>query len=385
MTELANLMYVDKFIDRLDERHNLLGFNNGIYDLDAGVFRDGLIDDMVSMSVGYDYTDIVDKKIRDGLMEFFTSIQDTEEIRDYLLDTMAIDLYGDIKKKEWIVFWIGNGGNGKSIVALLQGGAFGDYMYNPAIEIFTTKKKSSSQANPELAMVKGKRATITTEPEEDETILVGLLKKWTGGDKIQARMLYGKPVEFVSQSKPTIQSNFKCLLSSADGGTARRLRKIRFPFKFVENPTGTNERLIDLTIGDRFKEQAYHQQFMLLLLERFKVIKENNFKINTPKRVLEDTKEYLNENNHILNFVDETMEQKTDGKVLLKDAYMEFKMWVKGCGLNANISQSAFKEGMIGLGYEVKKQRGRDVYRDQMCIYGVIFRSIMIKETDDYD
>ena len=43
------------FIEKLDSNNNLMGFNNGIYDLRTLKFRDGTPEDMITISVGYDY------------------------------------------------------------------------------------------------------------------------------------------------------------------------------------------------------------------------------------------------------------------------------------------------------------------------------------------
>jgi phage/plasmid-associated DNA primase len=43
------------FMRRLDSKPNLLAFTNGVYDLDAGLFRAASPEDWLSTSVGYDY------------------------------------------------------------------------------------------------------------------------------------------------------------------------------------------------------------------------------------------------------------------------------------------------------------------------------------------
>ena len=64
-----------------------------------------------------------------------------------------------------------------------------------------SKRGSSTQADPELAMLRGKRIVIFQEPTKDEPMNVGKLKEWTGGDAIQTQELYKGPIKFKPQAK----------------------------------------------------------------------------------------------------------------------------------------------------------------------------------------
>ena len=62
------------------------------------------------------------------------------------------------------------------------------------VSALCSKRASSTQADPELAMLRAKRIVIFQEPTKDEPINVGKLKEWTGGDTIQTRELYKGPI-----------------------------------------------------------------------------------------------------------------------------------------------------------------------------------------------
>ena len=61
--ELANIFLQDDpyFLDNLDNNSNLICFNNGVYDLERGTFRNGVPTDYVTLSTGYDYLTNIDK------------------------------------------------------------------------------------------------------------------------------------------------------------------------------------------------------------------------------------------------------------------------------------------------------------------------------------
>jgi P4 family phage/plasmid primase-like protien len=394
MTECAMLFYMKDFKQNLDEKHNLIAFENGVYDLDTDTFRDGEPEDFISKSTLYNFTKHEDPQIQQDIMDFFTSIQHSEEMRDYLLDTLAINLHGT-KKHQLIIFWVGKGGNGKGVAVVLYQGVLGEYMYTPPIQIYTTKRKSASQANPEIAKCKGVRGMVSTEPEEDDTLYMALMKSMTGGDKQQGRALYDKPIEFVIQAIPMIQMNKKPILPSGnDGGVKRRLRLIHFPFNFVEKPTMENERPINLELGDKFKQVEYHQQFMLILLERYKKYRGSGYKLHTPKKVSDDTQAYLDENNHVKNFIDETYEKgkkeggQDDDFIYAQEMLAAYNCWAKE-NSTPSMTKKQMNEALDYIGYKAKPS-GRVVkgvsLRGKCVVFGLKERSdLRIELQDEYD
>ena len=380
LTELSHMFFIVKFMEKLDEKHHLLGFNNGVYDLDEMLFREGKPDDYISLSTGYDYTDEIDEAYRDHILTFYDSIQDTKEMTDYTLLTLATSLHGT-KRNQMVIFWIGIGANGKGTAVCLCQGALGGYMYCPAIELYTTKRKSSSQANPELAKAKGVRLMVSTEPEEDEVIYVGLIKAVTGGDKQQARALYVNPFEFIVQALPIIQMNKKPALSGTDGGIKRRLRNITFPYRFCDEPTKSKDKQMDKELGNAFKNDVkYHQQFMLILLERYRAYKESGWVINTPERVAKETQDYLNENNHVANFIVENYDEDEKSMVNATTAFTAFKETDEGKKMK--MRATSFYEAVVALGYEVYQNKERGLFRDKKVIAGLKYKYDL---NDDYN
>jgi P4 family phage/plasmid primase-like protien len=389
MEECELLFMKDNFEKELDTKPNLIGFENGVFDLDTHEFRDGRPDDMITSSTKYDYTPMVNSVVKGRIMEFMTSIQDTIENRDYLLLLCAMMLHG-IKKHHLVVFWIGQGGNGKGMLSLLLRGMFGDYMGEPSVELYTTKRGNSSQANPEMYKCKGKRCIISAEPEKNDTIYVGKLKNMSGGDKIEARALYQGLVEFDMEAYPVIQTNDKPKLSGTDVGVKRRFRLVRFPYNFVypdkvnQKP---NNKLIDINLEAEFKDVEYQQQMMLLLLEIYENYRLSGYQVHTPERIEKETLEYLNENNHIMNFLDEMYEVAPDEVTDFIEAkyisqanmvFKDYKEWAKKSGVAGVPRQGVFYEELlkelqdINSKCEIKVCKDRkSSWRNINCVYGI--------------
>lgn len=109
ITECAHKYYIPEFEKKLDSNTKLIGFDNGIYDLETGKFRDGTPDDYVSFSTGYNYKDYVgNEPIFADIETYFCQIQPNQRIRDYLLKICAGYLDGQNRDQKFLI-WTGSG------------------------------------------------------------------------------------------------------------------------------------------------------------------------------------------------------------------------------------------------------------------------------------
>jgi P4 family phage/plasmid primase-like protien len=364
------------FYDLLDENKYLLGFENGVYDLENKSFRDGMPSDYLTFSTGYDFTNNINRKVEAIINKFMFSMFEDDEMVEYMWNTTAYAICGD-KYLEMFEFYTGTGANSKGTFGKLVKNAFGDYYYEPSVTVFTCKKTNASSANPELAKTKGKRFVMASEPEETDKFQVGAIKSWTGGDLIQARELFKNNIEFQCQFKIAIQMNNKPKLSNVDGGIARRIRMVHFPFKFVDEPVLANERKGDNKLKTQFEtDKEIAQTFMMMLIQRYNDNIHGNQSFPIPNKVKEATQEYIDDNNKIKKFLAEYVEVTNNdddmvlSKTLFEDVYKmseyyenERKDWfVEKMGFNgfSSVRQNKrtlhFRDKMVYRGLKLKKQ-----------------------------
>jgi len=364
LEESALLFMNNDFLEKLDSKTNLLGFTNGVFDLDANEFRPGKPDDYITFSTKYDYHADVDPEIREEIMRFYESITPNKEELDYLLATQAYALHGNKFLEEfWI--WEGSGGNGKGVDSTLLDKTFGEYYYEPDITILTQKAGDSSRCSPEQVKMYGKRLIVMTEPENSENLQANRLKKITGGDTITGRGLYQDTKEFKPQFALIVQSNGMPNLSQFDAAITRRLRIIKFMFKFVDNPNPENEyeRAVDRTLKDKFESDVrYHQQLMLILIERFnRDVKDKN-KLHTPERVMRITKDYLETQDTVRTFINEHYEITNNPKDRVQSSEL-FNHFKSTYGRDHSLVANKFKEQMLNIGgIEFKKTNKCQVF-----------------------
>lgn len=212
-----------------DANESLLGFKNGVYDLDLNCFRPYKYDDYITMSTQYDYepaTEEDEKKI-DSLTEIFANIHRNPELLEYYLKILASGLDGKLYQS--VFQFNGPGGNGKGLSALLMSKVLGQYFIIPNNAVLRDLEKAQS-ASPETFMLRGKRYMVFQECEGD--IKVSLIRSLTGGGAKNARPLYGKSVEFNLQSTITMEFNSNPNYSGVVRNADYR-RTFNVPFKTI--------------------------------------------------------------------------------------------------------------------------------------------------------
>lgn len=316
--------YDPDFAKKLDSNPALLGFSNGVYDFDKGVFRQSTPDDYLSFSTGYDFTpyDSLPQHSVDEVLGLISKIIPDKDIRDYLLKVLGKSLFGLPDERFYV--WTGiSGANGKSTLINFLEHALGDYMSAVDVSLLTCKRVSSSNASPDIVRLRGKRIFAFQEPEHNDKLRTGVLKQFTGGDSIIARELYKSPVSFKLQGTMLMCCNDLPSVTSIDGGTWRRIRVIEFSSRFCDNPKRKNEYLIDPLV--KYKIEKLKDIFMSILIHYYTLFCKEG--LNEPQQVMRATTKYKYDNNKFTEFFEEHIEEKPDGFETLKDLYCKFNTW----------------------------------------------------------
>ena len=101
LTEVCHMIEDRGFFEKLDTKPNLIGFNNGVYDLVDEVFRPGEPQDLVSFTCGYDYAYEDDETTHTEIMSFVMSCFEDHDTGLYIVSAYAACLYGYRKLEEF--------------------------------------------------------------------------------------------------------------------------------------------------------------------------------------------------------------------------------------------------------------------------------------------
>ena len=224
--EFAPLVQDPGFEAKLDSNVNLLGFEDGVYDLAAGELRPGRPTDCLTKSVRYCFPR-ESHGYEAEVFEFVRQILPDPELRNYLLDLLAQKLCGACVKRVCIHVGVG-GDNGKTTLFECALQVLGDYGYKGKIQMLCAKRQEAGRADPDSAMLRGIRLLFAEEPDEGARLNINLLKDWSGGGALSFRLLFSNEVvSTVPQFMVHLACNKMLEVDGSDGGGHNPSQQVR--------------------------------------------------------------------------------------------------------------------------------------------------------------
>jgi P4 family phage/plasmid primase-like protien len=359
MNEAIEFFYDENFIAKLNSNPMLLGFNNGIYDLEKHIFRKGLPEDFVSMTVGYDFEehsvenpDEIMEELIDFLRHVFPDPKNNYEHLEYVMKFLGSCLMGK-NPEELFHLFTGVGSNGKSKLMELMKLVFGDYYATIQTTLLTKERPSSNNASPDIMGLVSKRVIVCSEPEKRSPLNCGFMKLLSGNDTFKGRNLYEpKEIEFKLTFKMIMLCNDLPEIDSNDNGTWRRVRAIDFPSEFkddpVPNPMKPYQFKIDKFLSDKLVR--WKERCMCLLIHYFKKFMKEG--LSKTERIEEATREYKKNTDIYTEYFTERMEIQSKPlsskeMPIISDMYNDFKIWYNNTySGNKPPAQKHFKSGI---------------------------------------
>ena len=397
--------YDSEFKQKLNANVYLLGFNNGVYSIKPGEigFRDGVPEDNITFTVGYDYIDTPNETILEKIDKYFKNCLQNPNIRGYVLRFIASCIDGSSKDQKF-PFWIGQtGGNGKSCTIDICKSAFGDYYSNMQVSYLTKARDGSSAAQPDLADKIGKRLITFQESEKGEKLKVGKLKELCGNDTISARGLYQEQTYFKPQAKYILATN-KLPELDIDGGIKRRVRCVEWCTKFrdkddikqelktdikyrrmsdselnklidnqgwLSDPKFKNLALKDDDIVALIETDEWKQTFMWFLINKIYPEYAKNG-LCEPEEVTNLSGRYMASNDRFGKFID-TYTEPCEERNRLLVIYDEFKEFYK----------QYYSSGVPNLEQFIEYLRSRDYRIDERGKNSIYIYGMKIKEDEE--
>jgi putative DNA primase/helicase len=250
------------------------------------------------------------------------------DLNEYMWQHLASCMIGVNKNHSFNVYH-GSGSNGKSMLADLMGHTLGQYKGLVPLALLTDKRGKIGGTSDEILKLRGIRYAVIQEPSKSDKLNEGTMKELTGGDPIQARGLYSESVTFETQFNLVVCTNNLFDIESNDDGTWRRIKKVDFMSKFInDNEEHTDETSYVYPKDPELKEKlpslapVFASMLVAKAFETDGIVKDCQTIINASKK-------YRNNQDCISSYVSnriEIVDDKTKkiGKVGLIN---DFKLW----------------------------------------------------------
>ena len=313
---------------KFDNNPDIIGFNNGVYDLISHEFREVKYSDYLTMSCGYDYNPTYEPDKMEDMLSLLKTIIPDEETRNLMLEVMSAGLTGRVI--ETFVLFNGKGRNGKGLLDEFLQLIYGDYCLIYAnVSLLTEKQKTGG--NPELATIDNKRIVIMKEPDDDEPLQNSTIKSITGGGNISGRMLYSNKTNVDLSLILIMECNVRPKFKSAPGDAEEdRVIDILFPNRFTTKEDEVDNVSVfkgnSLYKTKEWKE-SHRDAFLQILIGSYKKLQKNEHVLKIPAVVAKRTMNYLNQSFPIMELFNDYY-VKTNNKetpLKLKEVYDKLK------------------------------------------------------------
>ena len=287
----------------MDGNAYLFAFSDKVVELKTGTVRNITPKDYISITTGYPYPAKVDPDVKKEISAFLYGLFENEEAMTYLIRVLASCVFGG---NRWERFYIltGKGRNGKGVVDTLVQKTLGNYYIQVKQSTFTKTMEGPDRANSVLVQMRNKRFVMTTEPESDDRLQVGMVKLVSGNDVIEARRQGSyHNYRYRPTFKVFIQTNNIPKLSRIDEAIPTRMEIVSFPFQFVSEPKEAHQRQGNPDVKEIFcKSDAWRDCFIRMLLDVYQEIKDWK-DLKSPSVVREANDEYFDDNNPLKSWL----------------------------------------------------------------------------------
>ena len=358
---IAKALLEDNSLE-FDTNPDLVGFNNGVFDISTATFRKYRFDDRITMTCGYDFTpysccfnmeqedgsiveveerleeEAVFRNSHEFIRRAFCEIMPDRDMLNFLVDILSTGFSGRAIEKFFI--FNGSGRNGKGLTNEFMEVVLGDYFSSVSPQVFSEdpKKKATTSANPEVAKLNKKRYVVAKEPEKTAPLNNSTIKDMTGGGTTSARMLYSSNCLVRLHLTLVMECNkkppFKEDPTNAD---AERIVDMLFGSKFSSNEaewditTGETNNIypVSADLKEELKSNLIHRNTMAnMLLVNLLKVRDAGYNLDAfkPECVRVRSLEYLQTSYDLHNIFQELFEKRTEeNKDLYRNAKGELK------------------------------------------------------------
>ncbi|MEI7846670.1 MAG: phage/plasmid primase, P4 family [Chloroflexota bacterium] len=344
----------------------LLPCANGVVDLQNGSLRQGQPDEYLKLHAPTKWSGL---SYPAPNWEKFISelVNGDKEMIAFLQRLLGYSISGLSNEKVMPILYGENGNNGKTTLLETIKSVLGTELTKKESASVLMEAKFSGGEKPSdfIVSLQGKRIVWANESKDGAKLDIGLLKELAGGDTISGRGVYAKHgIQFRPSHVVFLVTNRLPQLNVDDDAAWNRIFPIEFAVSFVDNPTSSNEKLINRKLPELLTKEA---SGILAWMVRGCIDYQQNG-LQPPASILKWRQEYRKSEDKLEEFIAECLNvsdprSKTSSKII----YQNYRTWAKDNGLDP-MSQSI-------MGKRLKKKN----FVSHSGNKGIIYDGVSIK------
>ncbi len=335
--------------EEFDNDPDLFNVANGVIHLPSGELHAPDPELMLSRQspVAYDPTATC-PRFEQFLLEIFC---DDPDLVDYMQRCLGYALSGHVGEEKMFC-WLGNGANGKSVLANIIMFIMGSYAGMAPSAFLMLKGKDTGGATPDTANLAGRRIVMANEVEAGSTMSGQTVKVAVSTEAITARRLYGAPFTFRPTHKLFLRGNHRPIINDNDEGIWRRIDLVPFELNLSpeQRDQGLEARLLEEAPG-----------ILAWMVRGFKKWRRDG--LRPAGRVHAASLAYRNESDLLAQWVTDCCATGRDDSGMFAEvqqiAYANYRMWCHEQGLR-QYTKKSFTRGLVERGFGTGRQGSGD-------------------------
>ncbi len=333
--------------DRLDAHADMLGVGNGVVNLRMGWLQPNKPEFLITKHCNAHFDQATDcpRWLR-FLSQVFDDDQDTIDTLQVLL---GLTLTGETVE-ELLIFCVGFGANGKSVLSNVVTTIIGDYAQTAPPSLLASRRTDDHAPRGDLAMLKGARLVSINELPGGMRLDEVMAKQLAGREPIAARHLYGEFFSFLPSFTPWVRTNHKPIVTGEDDGIWRRIVILPFRRKFAKHEQ------------DPYLETkllAEREGILRWMIEGAQRYYRDGLRLS-PAMKREQTV-YRKESDILGEFLDDKTITAPNDRVEQGQLYSDWKQWCDTNGVSSG-AKKTFTQRLAERGFASAKSNGKWLY-----------------------
>lgn len=330
--------------DDFDNDKYLLNFQNGTVELKTETLREFKREDMITRICAVPYNPSAKRDLWVGFLDkIFAGDKD---VINYMQKFFGMAFTGDVSEELFHILH-GFGANGKTTMLTTINNILGKG-YFKTIGVETLLKRGQKAIANDVARLQGARIVWANEPEYDDILTEGKIKKMVSKEPILGELKFKEPVEFDPEYSLIMSTNPKPKVRGVGKGWQRRIRFIPFDVEISDAEK-------DIHFADKLKEEL--PGIATWVIEG--CLRWQKEGLNPPEKILVATSEFHQSNDKFADLFNNLYIKDIQAVTPFIILYTVYEAWATNEKLHI-MTKNAFSRVISDRGFKDKTARFPD-------------------------